>query len=167
MHDQIKILMLEDSPDDVELIQRELKKEKIDFLAKVVDCRKDFEQALDEFSPDIIFSDHSLPQFNSLEALKIVKQKSLKIPFILVTGTISEEFAVLCMKAGADDYILKSSLLRLPASIRQTLTKRKVLDEKQIIEQLNKQLKEANMEITQKNYEIISSINYAQQIQQT
>jgi signal transduction histidine kinase len=74
-------------------------------------------KALEEFSPSIVLSDHSLPSFNSIEALKILRETGSIIPFILVTGTMSEEFAVDIMKQGASDYILKSNLQRLPSAI--------------------------------------------------
>src|SRR5690606_14845924 len=116
----LKILILEDSQDDADMIQRELKKAGILFKATVVNKRQDFEDALQQIQPDVILSDHSLPQFNSIEALKLYKQYkdalNLSAPFILITGSVSEEFSVQCIKGGADDYILKDRLKRLPAS---------------------------------------------------
>ncbi|MBA4058339.1 MAG: hybrid sensor histidine kinase/response regulator, partial [Marivirga sp.] len=67
---------------------------------------------------------HSLPQFNSIEALEICNQKRINIPFILVTGAVSEEFAASCIKKGADDYVLKSNLSRLPMAIQYALRQR-------------------------------------------
>jgi PAS domain S-box-containing protein len=122
----IKILMVEDHAFDAELIQRELVKSKLNFTAKVVETKKSFEKALTEFIPDIILSDHSLPGFDSREALAIFHERNLQIPFILVTGTVSEEFAVESLKSGADDYILKSALKRLPSAITNALHKKRV-----------------------------------------
>ena len=123
----LKILILEDSAEDVSLMERELKRSGIEFMSKVVKTRQDYESAIHEFNPDVILSDHSLPQFNSIEAMKIWKEHrlatGLMIPFILITGSVSEEFAVQCIKAGADDYILKDRLKRLPASILSALEK--------------------------------------------
>src|SRR5688500_2174415 len=107
MNKALRILMLEDIPDDAGLIERTLAKQKLNFVGKRVDTKEEFIESLDEFRPDIILSDHVLPQFNSLEALSICKRVGLNVPFILVTGTVSEEFAVSCMKEGADDYVLK------------------------------------------------------------
>ncbi len=134
MHTKLKVLILEDSKTDAELIQRELKKDGIDFSALVTDSEKSFTEALTHFIPDIILSDHSLPGFNSIEALAICKNLNLNIPFILVTGAVSEEFAVECIKAGADDYILKDKLIRLPAAVINALnhSKAKKLREKAI-----------------------------------
>ena len=88
-----------------------IQKEKILFKRVRVDTREEFVQALDIFKPDVILSDHSLPQFNSIEALKICQSKKIDVPFILVTGAVSEEFAVNGLKRGADDYVLKSNLV--------------------------------------------------------
>ena len=121
MKNSLKILLLEDNPSDVELLRYELKKSGLSFELKIVDTEKEFVNALNNYQPDILLSDHSMPQFNSMEALKIFKQKNLNIPFILVTGNVSEEFAVDVLKLGADDYILKSSLKRLPSAISNSL----------------------------------------------
>lgn len=129
--------MLEDSESDAELIQYALKRANVNFIAKVVETKKDFEKEILSFEPDIILSDHSLPQFSSMEALKLYRELGCTIPFILVTGTVSEEFAVHSIKEGADDYILKSNLTRLPASIQHALKTREV--EKENIE-MHKQL---------------------------
>jgi len=130
MDSPLKILILEDSKDDVELIERELKCGGIVFHSSIVDERQDFIRALHEMKPDVILSDHSLPQFNSIEALKIYQQyhreTNILVPFILITGSVSEEFAVQCIKAGADDYILKDRLKRLPASIQSALAKTRI-----------------------------------------
>jgi len=121
MESDLKILHLEDLPTDAVLINRVLRKEMSVGEILVVDNKKDFENALAEFHPDLVISDHSLPSFTSTEALKIFKQTGLQIPFILVTATVSEDFAVSAMKAGADDYILKDSLTRLPSAIENAL----------------------------------------------
>lgn len=124
MDKELRILMLEDLVEDVGLIERALRKEGIKFVSHRVDSREEFTDALDAFKPDVILSDHALPQFNSLEALKICRQQSSHVPFILVTGTVSEEFAVSCLKQGADDYVLKSNMVRLPSAILNALRQR-------------------------------------------
>ena len=126
----LKILILEDVRFDVELIERELKKAKIDFVSKNAFTQADFIEAIDEFGPDIILSDHSMPQFNSFDALNIFKKKKLNIPFILVTGAVSEEFAVKILKEGADDYILKGNLIRLPSAIQNALKQKQAETER-------------------------------------
>ena len=130
MKTKLKILILEDSPDDLDLVERELKRGGIEYTSSVVKKRDEFTKALKEFRPDVILSDHSLPQFNSIEAMEIWKEyqraNNLTIPFILVTGSVSEEFAVQSIKAGADDYVLKDRLKRLPTSIQSALEKAKL-----------------------------------------
>ena len=127
MEKSLKILILEDSPDALDLIERELKRGGIIFTSVVVKKRDEYENALHVFRPEVILSDHSLPQFNSIEAMQIWKsfqqEKKVSIPFILITGSVSEEFAVQSIKAGADDYILKDRLKRLPSSIENALQK--------------------------------------------
>jgi CheY-like chemotaxis protein len=113
----LRILMLEDGQDDAGLIKRALEKGSILFEARIVDSREMFLQQLKDFSPDIILSDHSLPQFNSIEALQICRDEGFKIPFILVTGTVSDQFATQLLKMGASGYVLKSDLEKLPSFI--------------------------------------------------
>ena len=120
----LKILMLEDLQDDVGLIERTLRKEGMDFSSKRVDSQEEFTRCLEYYQPDVILSDHALPQFNSLEALRICRKQAINVPFILVTGTVSEEFAVSCLKQGADDYVLKSNMVRLPSAIQNALKQR-------------------------------------------
>jgi PAS domain S-box-containing protein len=129
---KIKILHLEDLPSDAELVERELQKGGIDFEKIVVDNKQDFEKALDNFLPDIILSDHSLPSFDSIQALQIVKERDLNIPFILITSTMTDEFAVTIMRAGADDYIIKDRLHRAPTAVINCLEKFRLAKEKQL-----------------------------------
>jgi signal transduction histidine kinase len=113
--------MLEDQEDDAELIKRALQKGGLNFEALRVDAKDTFVHAIEHFQPDVIISDHALPQFDSLEALKVRKERLPNTPFILVTGAVSDEFAVQCIKLGADDYILKSNLSRLSASVKNAI----------------------------------------------
>lgn len=151
MKESIKILLLEDSEDDAGLVSLALKRDGITFDLKRVDNRNDFVQAMDHFQPNVILSDHALPQFNSIEAFKLFKDKGIDIPFILVTGTVSEEFAVNVIKQGVDDYILKSNLSRLPSSMLSSIGKRNAEREKmeayQRIATQNKELVKINEEL--------------------
>ncbi len=151
MQEKLKIIMLEDLEEDAWLIGKALQKDKIDFTSVRVDSRDEFVDALDNFGADVILSDHSLPQFNSIEALKICQAKGMNVPFILVTGAVSEEFAVTCLKKGADDYILKSNLSRLPLAIRYALRQR--ADERLRNEQ-NVQLRLQNIKLKKLNSEL-------------
>ncbi len=123
MNRRLKILHIEDVPSDAELVERTLRKSGIDFEKVTVDKKDEYIEALLNFNPDIILSDHSLPSFNSLEALKIMKDTGVDVPFILITATVSEEFAVNVMKEGASDYVLKDRLQRLPNAVLNALEK--------------------------------------------
>lgn len=125
MINHLKILHLEDVADDAELVARKLKKEGLPCEIRHVDSKHAFLDALDNFIPDIILSDHSLPSFDSHEALQLLKHTGKNIPFILVTATVSEEYAVSIIKEGADDYILKDRLQRLPSAIKAAMEKLK------------------------------------------
>lgn len=129
MEKPLKILHLEDLAADAEMVDRVLRKAKLRFEKKVVIDKPDFLKALREFQPDIILSDHSLPAFNSLEALKITREEGIQSPFILVTATVSEEYAVDVIKEGASDYILKDRLERLPNAVQNALDRRRTEEE--------------------------------------
>jgi len=131
MTEPLKILILEDDPFDAEIIQRLLRKEPWNMELTLVTTRNDYETALERFHPDLILADNSLPQFDAGEALQFARQQSLYIPFIMVTGTVSEEYAVEMIKAGADDYILKDRLTRLPAAILAAINQQQAKKGKQ------------------------------------
>jgi len=158
MEKKLKILMLEDLEEDAGLIERTLEKEELPFTRMRVDTRQDFTTALDVFNPDIILSDHSLPQFDSIEALDICKRQKLDIPFILVTGAVSEEFAVNCLRRGADDYILKSNLSRLPMAIQQALRQHQSehdrINQEEMLRAQNEKLGKVNKELDSFVYSI-------------
>jgi len=123
--------MLEDNPSDADIVQLMLTKEKLDFVFQLVFNKASFLRALDEFNPSIILADNSLPQFSAREALEIVRQRTPQIPFIMVTGTVSEEFAADIIKSGADDYILKDRMNRLPAAIGNAIKQQEIKKENQ------------------------------------
>ena len=129
MKTALKILMLEDSPEDAEIIQRLVRKEKPTCEFFLAMDKDNFIKALDEFFPEVILSDHSIPQFNSADALALARQKLPGIPFIMVTGAVSEEFAADIIRQGADDYILKDRMARLPAAIKAVISQRRALKE--------------------------------------
>jgi signal transduction histidine kinase len=151
MEEELKILMLEDVPEDAELLVRVLKKEKFAFISLRVDERAKYAEALTSFAPDVILSDHSLPQFNSIEALEICQSMKIDVPFIVVTGSVSEEFAVNCIKRGADDYVLKSNLSRLPVAIKFSLMQhqmsRKRKQDEESLRKQNEELIKINREL--------------------
>lgn len=165
MKKNLKILVLEDNPADAELIKRELKTAGMQFNMQVVSDRINFVKGLTDFVPDIILSDHSLSSFNSLEAFSIVKKDHEDIPFIIVTGAASEEFAVICMKAGVKDYILKKNLKRLPSAIEHVFESDSSSRIKEKILVLEKTLQCAFHEIEEKTRMITESFTYAKKLQ--
>lgn len=150
--------MLEDSEDDAVLIQRVLHKDKLAFVAECVDTEEEFRNAIHTFQPDVVLSDHGLPGFNSREALKICLKERALTPFILVTGTVSDDYAVACLRDGADDYILKSNLTRLPAAIRSAVKKRKLeklkRDARHTLRKRNDELLKTNQELDSLVYSV-------------
>lgn len=114
-----KILFAEDIQEDMELAEVELRRAGIEFESRRVDNRNDFIVQLQNFQPDVVISDYSMPGFNGMDALQIVLQLSPTTPVIIHTGSINEETAVKCMKAGASDYLLKDKIRRLPFALRE------------------------------------------------
>ena len=102
---------------DVYLVNKVLERSGMLFDLVIATDKPEFLEAIGEHSFDAIIADHSLPQFTSIDALHILKDRGINVPFILVTGTVSEEFSVTAMKEGASDYILKDRLQRLPSAV--------------------------------------------------
>ncbi|MDP4254033.1 MAG: PAS domain S-box protein [Bacteroidota bacterium] len=130
MKTEISLLLLEDDTYDAELIQKSLRQAELKFRATIVSNKAEFAQAIDDDKFDVILSDNSLPEFNATEAMKFLQDLHIDSPFILVTGKVSEEFAVDIIHKGADDYILKSNLVSLPSSIVRAMESRKAKKEK-------------------------------------
>ncbi|WP_094228161.1 hybrid sensor histidine kinase/response regulator [Methanolobus psychrotolerans] len=123
----LKILFIDDMPEDLELAKRIISRCKIPFESYMAQNEDEFLKGLYEFKPDIIFSDHLLPEFDGMRALKISLTYNNTIPFIILTGAMNEEIAVDAMKAGATDYILKEHISRLPFVIKEAIRKKKIL----------------------------------------
>ncbi len=155
MESPLKILIVEDFEEDADLLKINLRRQNVLFESRIVDNREDFLKQLEDFIPDLILSDHQLPQFDSHEALRLGREKFESIPFILVTGTVSEEFAVLCIKEGADDYILKSNLARLSSAIKSALHQREIEKKRREAEE---NLKKQNQELIKLNGELDSFV---------
>lgn len=125
MRSTLKILLLEDDPIDAELIQELLEKDLEPAVFNVAKNKKEFLKAITEFHPDLILCDHFLPQYDSLEALRVTRHHYPYVPFILITGAVSEDLAAGIIREGADDYILKDRMARLPAAVQAALKKRR------------------------------------------
>lgn len=122
----LNILIVEDLPSDAELIEREIKGVLSEYIIRRVETRGEFVDALRDFAPDLILADYTLPSFDGLTALNLAQTHAPETPFILVTGSVNEETAVACMKAGAWDYVLKDHIRRLGGAILGCLDLRKV-----------------------------------------
>ncbi len=121
MVNPVRVLILDDVPADAELMEHELKNENIDFHIKKVDNKQDFINAINSFKPNLILSDFRMPQFTGLDALHVVKDLAPGTPILIVTGSIDEETAAECIKAGAWDYILKQHITRLGKAVTNAL----------------------------------------------
>lgn len=117
----IRVLMIEDSETDGFLLERALIRGGLPVKCRRVDTSEAMNAALDEERWDVILADHSMPQFSAPEALQIMQQKNLDLPFIIVSGHIEEMTAVLAMKSGAHDYIMKDRLARLVPAVEREL----------------------------------------------
>jgi len=123
----IRILLLEDSRVDADLIARELGRSELHVLLERVDSEASFIAALDTFSPDVVLSDHALAQFNSHAALETLRAISPATPFIIVTGSQLGSITSASIRAGADDVVFKTHLDGLAASISHALAMRRPL----------------------------------------
>jgi PAS domain S-box-containing protein len=117
----LHVLIVEDSEDDTLLIIRQLRQGGYDPVYERVDTPEAMSAALDRRNWDIVISDYAMPHFSGLDALTLLKAKKLGLPFILVSGTIGEDTAVAAMRAGAQDYIMKSNLARLSPAVEREL----------------------------------------------
>lgn len=117
----VRVLQVEDSALDAELILGELERDGIRYEARLVDEQSQFVAALDEFAPDIVLSDLSMPKFSGKQALALLRQRDEDLPFIFVSATLGEEAAVAALRDGATDYILKQNPVRLASAVRRAL----------------------------------------------
>ncbi|MDX6511247.1 MAG: hypothetical protein QOE36_751 [Gaiellaceae bacterium] len=117
----LRALVLEDTEDDVVILARFLRRGGYELDFEQVETADAFEKALDSQTWDVVFADHVVPGYSGLTALKAVQDRELDVPFIIVSGKIGEDTAVEAMKAGAHDYVMKSSLARLAPAVDREL----------------------------------------------
>lgn len=117
----LRILLLEDLKSDADVIALKLRKLRWPHKIKHVTNKADFIEAIDLCKPHVILSDYSLPQYTGMQALEHTRSLDPFIPFIICTGSLNEEIAVACIKAGADDYVLKDSMGRLCSAIENAV----------------------------------------------
>jgi two-component system, cell cycle sensor histidine kinase and response regulator CckA len=112
-----RILLVEDNPSDADLVEMAIRRAVPDLEIRQVQTEREFVKELEQFQPDLIVSDHNLPQFSGHRALQLARSSNAYRPFLLVTGSLDEETAVEYMKAGANDYLLKDRTARLGAAV--------------------------------------------------
>src|SRR4051812_32732812 len=110
MAQTLRILLIEDSEDDAELVLRSVRLGGYEPVAECVSSAEEVRAALDKGSWDLVISDYVMPGFGGLEALQLFKERGVEVPFIIVSGHIGEEVAVASLKAGANDYVMKDRL---------------------------------------------------------
>src|SRR6267142_3314535 len=118
----LRLLLTEDNAADAELELRELKRAGLRIAHRVADTEQGFVSALREFCPDVILSDFSMPGFDGMAALALARELAPDTPFVFVSGTLGEEYAIRALRNGATDYVLKTNLMRLPPAVERALT---------------------------------------------
>src|SRR5258706_11190746 len=133
----LRVLIIEDSEEDTQLLLRELQRGGYEVEFERVESAEAMQSALSQKNWDLILSDYSLPTFSAPKALEVLKASSLDLPFIIVSGTIGEEIAVAALKAGANDFLVKGKFARLGPAIERELREAEIhRDRKQVEEQI-------------------------------
>lgn len=122
MNERWRILLLEDSPDDVNRITEELNRAGIDFMARVASSKMQFEQVLEDFVPDLVLSKFALPGINCYDALHQIRKIHNALPFIVVSDPVGEDAATATIRQGANDFVLKARLAGLSSAVETALT---------------------------------------------
>ena len=132
---RLRVLLVEDSPADVELELLTLRKDGFDVSGDVAQTAEEFTARIRSAHYDLILADYNLPQWKGTEAVDILCRENLDIPLILVTGYLGEEKAVDYIKQGATDCVLKDHLARLPASVRRAQEEKRLRDQRRQAEE--------------------------------
>ena len=130
----LRILLVEDTLTDAELTLRELSRSGIRHESRRVDTETALRRELEDFCPDVVLSDFSMPHFDGMSALKVVRQHRPDTPFIFVSGRIGEELAIDSLKMGASDYVIKTNLSRLPSAVTRVMEQVEERDARRRIE---------------------------------
>lgn len=121
MKKALRAVIVEDNPNDAELVRSQLQTEYPTLDARIVTSEHELRTAMDTFAPHLVLSDFSMPQFSGLKALELAREHNRDIPFIFVSGTISQEHAIAAIKQGATDYVLKDNMRRLGTVVARAL----------------------------------------------
>lgn len=124
----LRVLFLEDDPADAELVTESLIRSGMDVIAERVDSREAFTQALRDFAPDVVLSDHALAQFDARAALELLQTIRPTTALIVVAAGLDEQSAAAFVRAGAEDFVLKSNLTRLAPAIEAAVSVRRRLE---------------------------------------
>ena len=124
----LRVLFLEDDPADAELVTESLIRSGMDVIAERVDSREAFTQALRDFAPDVVLSDHALAQFDARAALEVLQTIRPTTALIVVAAALDEQSAAAFVRAGAEDFVLKSNLTRLAPAIEAAVSVRRRLE---------------------------------------
>jgi phosphoserine phosphatase RsbU/P len=162
---KIKILILDNSKEDIERITKCLIDNGYTIPPAISNSEESFIKQLVEFKPDVVLCDHVIPGFNSFRAMDAARQKDPNISFILVSGNMCEEFALEILKEGIDDYVMKNQLLRLPHVIETAYIQHCYREDSKKLTEANNELIKANAIIEAKNRSITQSIIFAERIQ--
>lgn len=149
MSESINILFVEDSVADYDLAVIEIQKDGLDFVSRCVNSTKDFVRAIEQFRPDIILSGHEISRFTARQALDIKLKICPDVPFVVLIESSNEEIAVDCMKSGADDYVIKEHIKRLPHAVKGALIRAKAKGE----------ARNANQEVARRELLLRTAVN--------
>ncbi len=169
----LRILSLEDSDLDAELITRELRRGGIEFVLHRAQTRQEFERSLAEFHPELILADYRLPTFDGALALAIARERCPEVPVVIISGVVGEETAVELMKNGATDFVLKERLARLVPAVRRALRevaernarRQAEADLRTLNAELERRVAERTHELNQKNAHMEEDLRMARELQ--
>jgi len=182
MTQSLRLLLVEDVEDDALLLVRELRKGGIDPIHTRVETAEELQTALAAGPWDAIFADYNLPAFTGLDALRIVRESGMDLPFILVSGVMGEDTAVEALQAGAHDYLMKGRYARLVPALERALRdaalrreRRQTADEltrhreylEELVQQRTEDLAAANEELQAQSEELIRSLEESQHVEES
>src|SRR5579872_4328865 len=145
----LRVVVVEDNPSDGELVQHALKKGGFEAECDLAQTAEDFRNIIRRNVPDIVLADYSLPYWNGLETVEILRQEGHDVPVIVVSGALGDTRAVECIKQGAADYVLKDHLMRLPDAVRRALREKRLRDDNR---QVQEELARSNRDLEQFAY---------------